>query len=184
MSANTVVARNAGKRWSTEDDELLIENAPKLSHQQLATMFGRTPLAIRLRLLGKLHAELVVLKFFDDPVGDEDEREAYSNMLDAMLKYGNPTYDEVMTFHYMGPRRQAEHHAAVAERKITKSERVSVSIANEKENKKPVNPKVSAQHIVSSIAAGINMMNENDHATLSEVNRLLEQIVSVLAKKK
>lgn len=171
---STTKAINAGKRWSAEDDELLVENAATLSHEQLATMFGRTTTAIRLRLLSKLCDELMILKFFDDPVDDDDEREAYSNMVDAMIRYGNPRYDEIMAFHTERQRRSesVKHETKKINKRSVRSGPASDLIKRE--------DKMTTRGIIDAIKSGTIDIDEK----LWKTKNLAEYIFAVMSNEK
>ena len=102
----SAIPSSAGKRWSSEEDQRLLQYAATKSHEQLAKDHGRTVLAIRMRLMLKLHEELEALDYFREPQsnyqpGDvsDDNINKVIVTLQVIMKYGKPTKDQLHAYH-------------------------------------------------------------------------------------
>lgn len=98
---------SSGKRWTADEDRLLLQYASTKSHEELAKNHKRTVLAIRMRLMTKLHNKLDGMNYFSNPEliqsvydlinNDENVTEIRS----LIIRYGSPSYEEIRTFHQM-----------------------------------------------------------------------------------
>ena len=98
---------SSGKRWTVDEDRLLLQYASTKSHEELAKYHKRTTLAIRMRLMTKLHNKLDSMNYFSDPeliqsVYDLiNNNETIREIRSVIINHGSPSYEEIRTFHQM-----------------------------------------------------------------------------------
>lgn len=110
------VTVNSGKRWTAAEDRLLLQYASTKSHDELSKDHKRSALAIRMRLIAKLHDRLDSMNYFSDPLLIQSvynydvtkptakptvNNDTIAEITAFIVQCGSPSYEEIRTYHQM-----------------------------------------------------------------------------------